>query len=243
MRSSRSSSEKAGADPLFAGSSGFAHRGLHRSAIPENSMAAFRAAIEADGGIECDVRLSKDRFPIIFHDGSLERLCGAPISPEQSYAEELFRFGLEGTDERIPWLGELLDEVAGRVPILLELKEGPGPIEHLCRAVEACLKRYDGPVGIMSFSPRVGAWFLGHAPHRRRGLVMSGRETFFERWVEMVFVRPHFLAVSIEVIDRPWVRRARRRALIACWTVRTPADRSLAANHADALIWETDGRP
>ena len=206
-------------------------------------MAAFRAAIESDVGIECDVRLSKDRFPVIFHDDSLERLCGAAIAPERSYAEELFRFGLDGTDERIPWLGDLLEVVAGRVPILLELKEGPGPVEHLCRAVESCLKRYAGPVGIMSFSPRVGAWFLGHAPHRRRGMIMSGRETFFERWAQMLFVRPHFVAVSTEVIDQLWVRRARRRSLSACWTVRTAADRALAATHADALIWEADGRP
>ena len=117
MRSSRFAP-----DPLFAGSAGFAHRGLHGAGVCENSMAAFRAAIDADAGIECDLRLSRDGFAMVFHDASLERLCGIDVAPESLDAVALMAFRLDGSAERVAWLGDLLALVDGKVPLLLELK-------------------------------------------------------------------------------------------------------------------------
>jgi len=244
MRSSRSA-----ADPLFAGTAGFAHRGLHGRDVCENSLAAFQAAIDADVGIECDLRLSRDGFAMVFHDSSLERLCGVAVEMESLHAAALMHFRLGGSDQRIAWLGELLALVDGRVPLLLELKRQGGrtqagpPIGHLCAATLKALRGYRGPVGIMSFDPRAVAWFARHAPAVRRGLVVADRLSPVRRWGAMMLADPQFLAVDRAALGRAWVARARRRMAVASWTIRTTAERETAAGHADALIWEADGRP
>src|SRR6478672_5913611 len=96
-------------DRLFAGTAGFAHRGRHGPGVPENSLAAFRAAIAAGAGIECDLRLSCDGFAMVFHDSRLERMCGVAGETEASRAAGLMAIPLADTEERIPWLGALLD--------------------------------------------------------------------------------------------------------------------------------------
>ena len=145
-------------------------------------MAAFRAAIDADVGIECDLRLSRDGFAMVFHDNSLDRLCGVNVEPESLHAAALMQFRLAGSGERIPWLGDLLALVDGRVPLLLELKRRSGaqslsaPIAHLCRATRVALDGYRGPVAVISFDASVGNWFAAHAPSVRRGLVLDGSD-------------------------------------------------------------------
>ena len=100
----------------------FAHRGLHDnlSDAPENSMAAFKKAVDAGYGIELDVQLTKDKIPVIFHDFSLERVCGAPGQVRDYTFEELRRFRLFESDERIPSLEQFLSMVKGRVPLIVE---------------------------------------------------------------------------------------------------------------------------
>src|SRR4051794_29463426 len=93
-------------DALLGGAAGFAHRGLHGPGVPENSMAAFRAAIDADFGIECDLQLSQDEFAMVFHDDDLQRLCGVGTRVDLMDAAPLMRMRLNGTKERIPWLGD-----------------------------------------------------------------------------------------------------------------------------------------
>ena len=246
MRSSRSVRSAPHPDPLFAGSAGFAHRGLHGPGVCENSMASFRAAIDADVGIECDLRLSRDGFAMVLHDSSLERLCGIPVEAESLHAAALMQFRLAASDQRITWLGDLLALVDGRVPLLLELKRRTGstaPIDHLCAATLAALRSYRGPVGVMSFDPRAAAWFARHAPDVRRGLVISDRLSTLGRWTAMRLANPDFLAVHRAVLDRPWVARARRTMTVSSWTIRTAAEGVAAERRADALIWEADGRP
>lgn len=241
MRSSRSAP-----DPLFAGAAGFAHRGLHGPGVCENSLASVRAAIDADVGIECDLRLSRDGFAMVFHDSSLERLCGVRVEAESLHAAALMQFRLAGSDERIAWLGDLLALVDGRVPLLLELKrraDGTTPIEHLCRATLNALRGYRGPVGVMSFDPRAPAWLARHAPDIRRGLVIGERLAAIKRWSAMQLADPQFLSVHRAALDQPWVARARRRMPVTSWTIRNAAERRAAEPHADLLIWEADGRP
>lgn len=233
-------------DPLLAGSAGFAHRGLHRPGVPENSMAAFRAALAAGAGIECDLRLSRDGFAMVFHDGDLNRLCGVSVELESLHAAALMQFQLRGTDERIPWLGDMLKLVGGQVPLLLELKGRSKslPIDALCAATAATLHRYRGPVGVMSFDSRVGEWLAEHAPEVRRGLVLDGSDDRWTRQASIDRSQAQFLAVSSKAIAAPWLAELRRSGCdVACWTIRTPAERKTATIHADALIWEADGRP
>ena len=242
-------SSRSAADPLFAGAAGFAHRGLHGVGACENSLAAFQAAVDADVGIECDLRLSRDGFAMVFHDASLKRLCGVEVEMESLHAAALVHFQLGSSDQRSPWLGDLLSLVDGKVPLLLELKRpgggarGGSPINHLCAATLKALRGYRGPVGVMSFDPRAVTWFARHAPAIRRGLIIADSLSAVRRWGSMLLADPQFFAVDRAALGRPWVAGARRRMAVASWTIRTAADRIAAQPLADALIWEADGRP
>lgn len=209
-------------------------------------MASFRAAIDAGVGIECDLRLSRDGFAMVFHDSSLNRLCGLDVETESLDAAALMAFRLDGGREHMMWLGDMLDLVDGKVPLLLELKRRGGssaPIDHLCRATLQALRGYRGPVGVMSFDPRASSWFARHAPDVRRGLVIAERLSTIERWTAMMIADPQFLAIDRVALGRPWAARARRRLPLASWTIRSVGERDAAEPLADSLIWETDGRP
>jgi len=238
MRSFRSNP-----DPLDPGRQGFAHRGLHGAGVPENSLAAFRAAIDAGAGIECDVRLSADGEVMVFHDHDLQRVCASALTIEATPAALLVGQRLLGTNEHMPRLLDMLELVGGRVPLLIELKCRGGNGAKLADAVVADLGRYDRPVGMMSFEPIVGKWLARHAPHIQRGLVISRNASAFDRWRCLRASSAQFLAIDSGVIARPWVARERRTKWVYSWTIRSDADRQTAEIHADALIWEGDGRP
>ena len=149
---------------------GFAHRGLHGPGIPENSLAAFRAALDAGAGIECDVRLTGDGQVIVFHDHDLRRMCASALAVESTRAEVLAGQKLFDSGEHIPWLSELLELVEGKVPLLVELKCRSGNAARLAQAVAAELVDYAGPLVVMSFEARAMKWFARNQPWRRRGL-------------------------------------------------------------------------
>lgn len=234
MRSSRF-----GPDPLDPGRNGFAHRGLHRGPeILENSLTAFAAALELGAGIESDLRLTADDQVIVLHDRDLGRLFGHPAIIGQSTLAELKALNVGS----IPTLAETLALVAGRVPLLLEAKVD-GDLWRFGPALVAALEGYAGPLGVMSFHPGLIRWIKTNAPHLRRGLVIRDSLPPFKRWIAMKLADPAFLAVEVAALRRPWVAAARRRIPVYSWTVRTRADRELALAHADAPIWEADGRP
>lgn len=136
-----------------------AHRGLHDvvDGRPENSRAAVRAALAHGYGIEIDVQISADGHAMVFHDYALDRLTTETGPVAQRAADDLGRIGLQGGTEAIPTLPEILDLVAGRVPVLIEIKDqdgGMGPdLGALEQAVVAAVEGYAGPVAIMSFNP------------------------------------------------------------------------------------------
>jgi glycerophosphoryl diester phosphodiesterase len=236
MRSSRSDP-----DPLDPGPAGFAHRGLHYGAgFPENSLIAFAAALEIGAGIECDVRLTADDRIVVFHDSDACRICGSPVRIGASTLEQLgpLRVG-EGP---IPTLASLLELVGGRVPLLLEVKVDRD-IWRWVPALRRELRGYDGRFGVMSFDARLPRLLKTNLPNIRRGLVV--RETLppLRRWLAMKLASPDFLAVDRAALGQAWVARARQRMPVYSWTVRTAEERAQASVHADALIWEADGRP
>src|SRR5512139_2490672 len=127
-------------DLLDPGPMGFAHRGLHGPGVPEKSLAAFRAALDLGAGIECDVRLSADNQVMVFHDHDLRRLCASALAVESTTSAVLSVQKLFDSREHIPQLRELLDLVAGRVPILVEVKCRGGNAAQVTRAVASELK-------------------------------------------------------------------------------------------------------
>ncbi len=191
-------------------------------------------------GIECDLRLTADDEILVFHDADAWRLCASPLRIGLSSLAELDRLRLgEGT---IPTLERLLELVAGRVPLLLEVKVD-GDIWRWVPALRKTLADYDGPFGIMSFDPRLPRLLKTNWPAACRGLVVRDRLPRLKRWLAMRLAAPQFLAVDRAALGQDWVAHARRRMPIYSWTIRTAAERVQARVQADALIWEADGRP
>jgi len=130
----------------------YAHRGLHSDGVPENSLAAFEAAVERGFAIELDVRLSKDGVLVVFHDDTLTRVCGIEERVDAYTAEELSKIPLLGTGECVPTFDEVLALVDGKVPLLVEIKEDGGD-DRVSIAAANRLKSYTGPFVVESFNP------------------------------------------------------------------------------------------
>lgn len=234
-----SPSRKARLAELFA--KPFAHRGLHGAGIIENSRAAFRAAIEAGHGIELDVQAAEYGFAYVFHDYDLDRLSEGHGPIADLEPEQIETIKLRGTDETIPPLKEILSLIGGRAPILIEVK-ARGPAYHqLCSDVCNAIWDYKGGVAVMSFNPRVGHWFARHFPQFLRGLVVTeqdkqGWRGAVERRLSKWWAKPDFLAYDIR--DLPSAFAAASGLPVGTWTVRTEAQRTTAAAHADQIIYE-----
>lgn len=228
-------------DPLDPGPAGFAHRGLHHGTeFPENSLIAFAAALERGAGIECDLRLTADNEVIVFHDADARRLCASSMQIGTSMLAQLGRLRIGG--HPIPTLQSLLAMVAGRVPLLLEVKEN-NDIWRWMPALKRALAGYAGPYGVMSFDARIPRLSKTNLPAIRRGLVIRGDLSGMRRRTALWLADPHFVAVDKAALGRPWVARLRERIPVYSWTIRSPADLETAEIHADAPIWEGDGRP
>lgn len=179
----------------------FAHRGLHTEdkVIPENSLPAFERAAHAGYGIELDVRLTKDGQVVVFHDDTLDRVCGVNARVDELTYGDLIELRLCGTDERIPLLSDVLETVNGRAPLMVELK-GSKRCGDLCRKTAALLAEYRGPVCVGSFDPFALAWFRFHAPKYLRGQLAAPREEYGDRPGILAFLLSHTL---LNMVSRP----------------------------------------
>jgi glycerophosphoryl diester phosphodiesterase len=222
----------------------FAHRGLHGPGRPENSLAAFRAAIDAGHGIELDVRPSRDGQAIVFHDAELDRLTDERGPVADRTADALTSTPLsENQAETIPDLPAALALIRGCVPLLIEVKAPDRQVGPLCLSVFRALDGYPGAVGVMSFNPEVGRWFARHAPRVTRGLVITEagkrRGGRLRRRLALWRARPDFLAYDIRNLPSPLAARSRARGLpVFTWTCRSAADEAKAGLHADQIIHE-----
>lgn len=226
----------------------YAHRGLHGPGVIENSATAFRRALDTGLGIECDVQQTADGEAVVFHDWTLERLTGESGAVLARTAAELSQVRLQGSGDTIRPLSQLLTEVAGRAPLLIELKSRRRvPHVPLCRAVLHALEGYAGPVAVMSFDPRMVRWFAARAPHLVRGLVMT--EEADRYWHAGILrrlwlwrARPDFLAYDVRDLPSRFAAAQRKRGLpVLTWTVRSKALLERAVLHADACIAEAEG--
>ena len=209
----------------------YAHRGLHDGNVdvPENSMEAFRLAVEKGYGMELDVQLTKDGQLVVHHDGSLLRVCGVDkLLREVSYAD----LPLLPDGSRIPLFSEVLSMVDGRAPMIVEVKHYGGAA-RVAKAAHEVLKGYHGPYCVESFQPLAMLYFRKNAPHIVRGQLASGGEWDREAlnlpsYIALKYLlvnvlsRPHFVAYSVPA-DRVlsmWLMKRVFRPLLACWTVR-----------------------
>lgn len=228
-----------------------AHRGLHDAAngVIENTTSAFRAAIDGNYSIECDLQLSADGEAMVYHDDALGRLTEGAERLDTMTADALKRVAFKATPDRMMTLGDLCALVAGRVALVIEFKSRFDGDMRLPQRAAAVLKDYAGPHAVMSFDPaQVGA-MRDFAPDITRGLVAShtsakrgnGATGSPARFViQALAARLQFMAYNIQDLPAP-VPGFARNVLglpLLTWTVRTAEDRERAARHADQIIFE-----
>jgi len=220
-----------------------AHRGFHdwRRSRPENTLAAFVAAIQARYAIECDLHVAADGVPVVFHDDELRRLTGEEGCVRDRTSAELGDLRVLDTPEWIPTLDELLTVVEGRVPLVLELKSMPGRNAGLAWGVADRLKRYAGPAAVMSFDPELLMEVRAGDPHLPRGLTADGNWRSAPRHLRSTLrLGVDFISYAIDDLPTPMPAFARRflRIPLICWTVRTPAQLKKARAWTDQITFE-----
>lgn len=209
----------------------FAHRGLHGGEIPENSIEAFEAACRAGFGIELDVQLSKDGHVVVFHDDTLVRMTGDPRRVDEATLADLRALRLDGKAQ-IPTFEEVLACVRGRVPLLVEIKNGRRNSE-LCEKTAALLKQYGGAYLVESFNPLILRWLKQNAPEIIRGQLVGPKKDYlksdFSLWLAVALstlslnflARPDFVAYDVSLnFAAPRIQRALFHTPMAAWTVR-----------------------
>ena len=208
-----------------------AHRGLHGPGVPENTMPAFEAALRAGYPIELDLHVLPSGEVIVFHDHDLQRAAGIAQSLRHVDAQTLREARLFGTSERIPLFTELLALVAGKVPLLIEIK-AHHQVLGVAPAVHALLKSYRGEVALQSFNPYVLSWFRSHAPKlacgQLAGPLLNDGLTTFERLasrtlLSAVVSRPDFINFDLTALPDRLVDTVCKtfQLPLLCWTVRT----------------------
>lgn len=230
----------------------YAHRGLHDNAsdAPENSLAAFRKAVEAGYGIEFDVQLSKDKVPVVFHDFTLKRMCGADGKVCDYTYEELLQFTLGDSKEQIPRLEEVLGFIDGRVPLIIEYK-----IEwmeaHVCRVADRILQNYQGAYCIESFNPLGLLWYRKNRPAVMRGQLADAFYTrkeykgvlylLLQNLLLNCLTKPDFVAYNHKEAKRlsRCLCRNLYRNLAVAWTIKSEEELAKAGKEFDLFIFDS----
>lgn len=230
----------------------YAHRGLHGNGLPENSMAAFRAALDHGYGIELDVHLMADGNLAVIHDSSLRRTAGADVSIEDLTAQDLSGYRLENTEETIPLFSQVLELYAGKAPLIIELKTERKNHDALVAAVKKIMADYLGEYCVESFDP-----FCVHAlkklwPEAIRGQLsedfLKTNPKYLPRPLQFVMTflltsfltRPDFIAyryadrknLSLTLSRKLW------RLQGVTWTIKTQAEYDTAVREGYLPIFE-----
>ncbi len=229
----------------------YAHRGLHGNGVPENSMEAFRLAVENGYGMELDVHLLADGNLAVIHDASLLRTAGADVKIESLTTEELPNYRLESTDQTIPTFQQVLDLVDGKVPLIVELKPENGNHAELTKTACDMLSNYPGLYCIESFDPRCIRWLKKNRPDIVRGqlahnsLHEPGKVPYILRFVMTNLLSnfwnvPDFIAYRYCDRDRMSVRIARKFWKIqgVSWTLKTQEELDTAVRENWIPIFE-----
>ena len=232
-----------------------AHRGLHDAArgIIENMPAAAEAAVAGRFSIECDIQLSADGEAMVHHDDALGRLTEGSAVLLEKTAAELKAVKFNNTPERMMSLGDLCALVAGRVPLVIEVKSHFNGDRRLVKRMAEVLASYSGPAVGMSFDPDQVLALRETMPQRPRGIVAQ-RDYDDDYWMKLTpgqrrsmrhlrhafHTRPHFVAFSVNQLPAPapWIARNLFGLPLLTWTVRTPEQRERAARYADQMIFE-----
>lgn len=234
-----------------------AHRGYHDAARrnPENALSAFQAAIEAGYGIELDVQLTADGQAMVFHDDTLDRMTAKAGPIRDHTAAELGIIRLQNSDDLIPSLPQVLALVAGKVPLLIEIKELLDTMQdtsgRLETAVAKALESYTGPVAVMSFNPHCMAHMARLAPNIPRGITTEDYDpqncapippdvcATLRGIPDYDRTESSFISHKASDLDRPRVVELKSQgAKVLCWTIRSREAEAKARHIADNITFE-----
>lgn len=226
-----------------------AHRGLHNGEdARENSLTAFKKAIDAGYAIELDVRPLADGTLVVFHDDTLGRMTGRDGFIANYTYEDIKDIKLLKSDDHIPTFKEALDFIAGQTPILIEIKNS-GKVSFE-KDVWKILSKYKGEYAIQSFNPYSLEWFKIHAPHVKRGQLScffkkedGGDLAFFKRFALKRMMlnnkvsEPHFISYKAEDVPNKYVKKYSDLPLLV-WVIRNPSQYNKVKKYCDNIIFE-----
>lgn len=229
----------------------YAHRGLHNVDRPENSMAAFRAALEGGYGIELDIHLMKDGNLAVIHDSDLQRVAGVSEIIEDLTIDDLSKYTLGKSAEHIPLFSQVLALYQGKAPLIVELKTAGNNVDALCRATMEMLDGYEGLYCIESFDPRVTRWMRKNRPDIIRGQLsenwfhskakLPGILKFLMTYhISNIYTRPDFIAykycdrkaIGTEICRKFWGIQG------VSWTLKTLEEYEIAVKEGWIPIFE-----
>lgn len=226
-----------------------AHRGLHGEDVPENTLGAFEAAIDAGYAIECDVRETADGVPVVYHDATLRRLTGRDATLTETRWDDVGDLTVLDSGEEIPRLSEALSVIDGQVPVLVEVKSRgrPGRLEA---TVTSRLDSYEGDFALQSFNPLSVRWFGRHRSTWACGQCAGFLEDadgvnpiqrlILKRLLANWYSRPDFVSYQHDRLPYGPVTRWRKKGLpILAWTITSQVDCQRVREHADNVIFET----
>jgi len=223
-----------------------AHRGLHDSMKPENTLAAFSAAIQGGYGVEMDLQITKDGVVVVFHDDDLERLTGLKGDIREVTYDFIKDATINHTSEKIPTFTEFLNHLQGKIPVLIEVKDHAkiGPMEQ---KIIDDLKDYHGDFALQSFNPLIVSWFHRHAPEYRVGqLAGNAHDDSVKGWQRAIGRRPFFLPIlgasflSYEGTDmqRKRILRVKAKMPVLMWTAHSQSEADCCKGYWDNYMFE-----
>ena len=216
-----------------------AHRGLWTEEIPENSLWAYRNAIEHGYPIEIDVQRSRDGVLFVFHDDNLKRMTEKDALLHEVSSEEIKALTLNGTEQKIPTLQEVLECVKGKVPLLIEIKNQPN--NKIVDDTINLLREYKGDFAIQSFNPSYIIKTKKLAPEIIRGVLGGERvkgskiKTFVINKMPLnILAKPDFISYNLKMLP---IKNKKKLPLL-CWTVRNNEQQARAEEVANNIIFE-----
>lgn len=224
-----------------------AHRGLHGDGVPENSVVAFKKALERGYPIETDVQLTSDGVAVIFHDDSTSRMTGVDADIRDISYAEVKRLKLADTQEGIMTFDELLAFVDGRVPLVIEYKtqKGSDKKKEVVDKTLAALDAYRGEFVVQSFDPFIVGDFAKRRPDFIRGqLICKDKHENLSRLADKILAhgllnfisKPDFINMNVKYL--PISRFLAKNRKVLCWTIDDEKSRIKADEYADNYIFE-----
>lgn len=221
-----------------------AHRGLHSTFIPENSLLSFQKALENNYAMEFDLTITKDEKVVVFHDDNLLRLCNINKNIEDVDYSYLKNLKLFDSKEKIPLFEELLSLIDGKITLIIEIKKH-NTIGALENTVVKELNNYEGEYFICSFDKNILTWFKNNNPQLKRGLIFESGSMRFKKYNKILFLykyfktKPDFISLDYKLLDSSIYEFCKNNNLeLITWTIRNKEDYKKIKDKVDGVIFE-----